>query len=79
MKFTIIGYESSLNCHVCRDENGLEKHLMDILVSADIPKGKGVDESVEKWEAFCRSLIGRTIEVGDVTPFVSIAHNVKLV
>lgn len=46
----------------CLDENG-KKHLVDFLVHGSLPKGTTRDD-----------LIGRTIEVEFLSPFVEIAY-----
>lgn len=77
MKLKIIGYDTSLNCHICEMPDGEEERI-DILVSADIPVPDADRETEESWVAFCRSLIGREVVCRSVTPFQSIAHDVRL-
>lgn len=79
MKLKIIGYESAtcLMCHECKDENG-KKFYADIMVDSGIDVPEEMKETQEKYTQFCRSLIGKEIECSSTSPFLSVAHNVKL-
>ena len=69
MELTIIKKGPNPDQHsdfYCRDEEG-ESHLVDIFVDGGIPSGITDDE-----------LIGRTIEISHLHPYLEIASDVKL-
>lgn len=68
MKLKILRFDANELAHICSDEEGKE-HRVDILVDGGIDTAKHSDEA----------LIGRTVEVSFLTPFVEIAHDVRLI
>lgn len=71
MKLKIIGYSNIFNYHVCKDEEG-KRIFVDILVDG------GIKIYEKNKKTIAEDLIGREVECDRITPFISIAHNVKL-
>ena len=67
MKVTVLRYDQNSKCHVCRDWKGLERRI-DLMVCGDLPFHTPVE-----------SIIGKRVEIKQVTPFVEIAKGVTVV
>lgn len=65
--FKVLEYDARGDCHVCEDENG-KHHKIDLHVS-------GCFGDIDPKE----SLIGKYVTVGRTHPYISIAHDVKIV
>lgn len=66
MKFEIIKWESLLDFHRCIDEDG-QSHQVDLFINGDL------DESITAEE-----LVGKTVSVERLTPYLELAHGVKI-
>jgi hypothetical protein len=75
MKLTLIAYDKGTGNHRCKDENGCIRWV-DLMVSCSFDRPAYTD--YQELQQFCESLIGQEVEVERLTPYVEIAHGVKL-
>lgn len=75
MKLTITDFDKFTGNHHAVDEQG-HIHHVDIMVDATL--GRKEYNSLDELHAFCFSLVGSQVEVDRLTPYVEIAHGVKL-
>lgn len=76
MKYEILGYNQQQNYFECRCEDGCE-HRIDLLVDGNLHKPSHKMTN-EQYLEFKKSLIGRTVTIEKLTPYIEIAHGVKL-
>ena len=70
MKFKVKKYnciEEPIYTHVCINENGASQ-FVDLMVNGDFPEDFDPTE-----------LVGKTVEVERIHPYIAIAHNVKII
>ena len=71
MRYTVGEYHDSYMANKCVDEKG-NKLFIDLMVNADIQ----VDD--DNYDQFMKDLVGKTVEVEYLQPFVTIGYGVKI-
>ncbi len=69
MKLDVISYCANMNYHDCRDKDG-EVHHVNLIVEGSLP-----DEIAEN----PKLLVGKSVEVGSVFPFLLLADGVRII
>ena len=72
MKYKIIKYEENQDCHILVDEHGL-RFMVDIMICGDLDLPNNTS-----YLEYCHNLIGSTVEISDVTPYVYTALDVEI-
>lgn len=73
MKLTIQQFYENLDCHKCLDENG-EHYLIDLNVDGTFPEFKWKQNFEEH-----KNIVGRKIEVEEITPILYTGKNIKFI
>ena len=72
MKYLVGEYHDSYMANKCKDENG-NFVFIDLMVNADIK----VDD--DNYDQFMKDLVGKTVEVEYIQPFVTIGYGVEVI
>ena len=72
MKYLVGEYHDSYMANKCKDENG-NFVFIDLMVNADIK----VDD--DNYDQFMKDLVGKTVEVEYLQPFVTIGYGVEVI
>lgn len=77
MKLKLLEYLESEDSYRCVDVHDHRLYRVDIFVDGTLPIN-GFD-GIDEWKAYKQSFVGKTVDVGYLTPFLYIANNVTLV
>ena len=72
MKYLVGEYHDSYMANKCKDENG-NFVFIDLMVNADI------DVKDDNYDQFMKDLVGKTVEVEYLQPFVTIGYGVEVI
>jgi hypothetical protein len=70
--FTVLGYTEEQDCHRCKDENDNTVQV-DLMTDGTIARVNDED-----YVDFCKSLVGRRVEVDYTTTYLHMAANPQL-